>query len=77
MTLVMQMVGKSFDNLYLYLFLSLLEFRLLLLDPDDKHLSHLVFSLLQLLLVVVTLRLKRLLEADGLVLCVHVRESHL
>ena len=48
-----------------HLFLGLLELALLLLDPLDKHLPHLLFLLLQLAHELVPLGLVGLLQTKG------------
>ena len=60
-----------------YLLLGFLELRLLLLNPDDKLLPHIVFLLLQVDTQKLPLVFVRLLEALRFVVRVDIAETHL
>lgn len=88
--LILQLLAVFLDLLLLLrvLFLQLiklgmqvlfgfLQFGLLHLDTDNKHLPHLVLLLLELLQMVRSFVFESLLEADRFVVCVYIAEPHL
>lgn len=77
LALILHMVLLQFVELGVQILFVLLQFRLLLLDAQHKHLPHIVLLVLQLGQVIGALRLERLLERHGLVVAVHIGEAHL
>lgn len=69
-------IGELIEKLS-HILLGVFKLSFLFLYSDDEHLTHLVFLLLKFLKMSGSLGFKSLLEADGLVLAVHVAESHL